>query len=161
MNKIRKNVEHVRLRKPKTKLPGRPRVRLSKQKPGLAAAIKRLQRAEIEAHGIFMLALSTDDVDLIARKKRDWVDLIEQLRKVEQSNPDIERANAQTLPVSEVEREAARMCLAFKVALESLPRGLPQRLVGQDEATIQEVLRAGVNDALSQLHSEKWKTHST
>jgi hypothetical protein len=120
------------------------------------AAIERLRAAEIRASQDYELALSTQDADLIARKKKDWCDLIEQLRKVEQSNPDIEKANGQTLPLADVERATARMCNAFRVALEAIPRSLPQKLVGQDEATIHESLAKGINDALAQLHTDKW-----
>jgi hypothetical protein len=125
-------------------------------KPGLLAAIQRLRQAEIRAAQDYELSLSTNDADLIARKKKDWIDLVESLRKVEQSNPDIQRANAQTLPVVDVETETARMCNAFRVALEALPRSLPQKLVGQDEVAIQEALAKGINDALAQLHTDKW-----
>jgi hypothetical protein len=149
------------LRKPRTPLPaGNVTKLIFGTNPGLLAAIERLRAAEIRASQDYELALSTNDPDLIARKKKDWCDLIEQLRKVEQSNPDILKANGQTLPVAEVERETARMCNAFRVALEALPRSLPQKLVGQDEATIQEALSKGINDALAQLHTGKWNTNA-
>jgi hypothetical protein len=147
----------ARLRKPRIALPAGDVVKLIfGTKPGLLAAIERLRAAEIRASQDYELALSTNDPDLIARKKKDWCDLIEQLRKVEQSNPDIQKANAQTLPVSDVVRETARMCNAFRVALESLPRSLPQKLIGQDQIAIQEVLAKAINDALAQLHTGKW-----
>lgn len=145
------------MRKPKVNLPQRDVSIVFDSKPGLLAAIKRLREAEIQAAQDYKLSLSAEDADLIARKKKDWCDLIEQLRKVEQSNPDIQRANAQTLPVADVEREVARMCNAFRVALESLPRSLPQKLVGADAATIQETLGQAVNEALAQLHTKEWK----
>ena len=144
------------LRKPKVNLPARDAVPIFDDKPGLLAAIQRLRGAEIQAAKDYQLALSTQDADLIARKKKDWCDLIEQLRKVEQSNPDIEKANAQSLPVGDVERETGRMCNAFRVALEAIPRSLPQKLVGADEVAIQEILAQAVNDALGQLHTKEW-----
>jgi len=75
---------------------------------------------------------------------------------VEVSNPDIQKQNAETLPVADVERETARLVGAFRVALEALPRSLPQRLVGADLATIQETLSKGIAEALAQLHEGKW-----
>lgn len=144
------------LRKPKVSLPARDAVPVFNDKPGLLAAIQRLRGAEIQAAKDYQLALSTQDVDLIARKKKDWCDLIEQLRKVEQSNPDIEKANAQTLTVDTVERETGRMCNAFRVALEAIPRSLPQKLIGADEVAIQEILAQAVNEALGQLHTKEW-----
>lgn len=58
--------------------------------------------------------------------------------------------------MAEVERETARLCNSFRVALEALPRSLPQRLVGADLATIQETLSKGIAEALAQLHTGKW-----
>ena len=127
--------------------------------PGLLAAIRRLRTAEIRAAQDYEIALSTEDVDLMARKKRDWVDLCEQLRKMEASNPDIQKANAETLPVADVERETGRMVNAFRVALESLPRSLPQKLVGLDAVGIQEAIAQAVNEALAQLHTKEWKVN--
>ena len=69
---------------------------------------------------------------------------------------EIQRQNAETVPVDVVERETARMCNAFRVALEALPRSLPQKLAGADEVTIQETLAKAVNDALGQLHTKEW-----
>ena len=137
-------------------MPARESALVFDSKPGLLAAIQRLRGAEIQAAQDYRLALSTSDADLIARKKKDWCDLIEQLRKVEQSNPDIRKANAETLAVADVERETARMVNAFRVALESLPRSLPQKLVGADEVAIQETLAQAVNDVLAQLHTKEW-----
>ncbi len=76
---------------------------------------------------------------------------------MEVSTPDVQKANAQTLPVAEVEEETARMVNAFRVAIEALPRSLPQKLMGQDEASIQETLATAIGGALEQLHSKKWK----
>lgn len=126
--------------------------------PGLLAAIQRLRAAEIAAAEDYRLALTTGDADLGARKKRDWLDLIEQLRRVEVSNPDVQKANLSTLPADEVEQETARMVNAFRLALESIPRSLPQKLAGADEVQIQEILAGAVNEALAQLHSNKWRT---
>jgi len=146
------------LRKSRMALPAGKVCKLSfDTKPGLLAAIRRLRSAEIRASQDYELSLSTGDSDLIARKKKDWCDLIEQLRKSESSNPDIEKANAQSLALADVERETSRMCNAFRVALESIPRSLPQKLVGANEVTIQETLALAVNEALGQLHTKDWK----
>lgn len=142
---------------PKTPLPANVGAVLTfDSKPGLRAAIERLRLAEIRAAKDYELALTTDDSGLIGAKKKDWCDLLEQLRKIEVSNPDVQKANAETLPVADVERETARLCNAFRVTLEALPRSLPQRLVGADLATIQETLSKGIAEALAQLHSGKW-----
>jgi len=156
MSEAKRNPKAL-LRKPRITLPAGDVCKLSfDTKPGLLAAIQRLRTAEIRASQDYELALSTNDSDLIARKKKDWCDLIEQLRKVEQSNPDIQKANAQTLALDDVERETARMVNAFRVGLESIPRSLPQKLVGANEVTIQETLAQAVNEALGQLHTKEW-----
>lgn len=156
-DKTKRNPGAGRPRKPKTTLPAKGEAVIAfDSKPGLRAAIERLRQAEIRAAKDYELALSTGDADLIIQQKKGWLDLIEQLRKVEVSNPDIQKQNAETLPVAEVERETARLVGAFRVALEALPRSLPQRLVGADLATIQETLSKGIAEALAQLHEGKW-----
>jgi hypothetical protein len=155
--KPKRNPGGGRPRKAKVSLPVNGAAVLSfDSKPGLRAAIERLRLAEIRAAQDYQLAQSTKDPGLVAAKKKDWLDLCEALRKIEVSNPDVQRMNAETLPVADVERETARMCNAFRVTLESLPRSLPQRLVGQDMATIQETLSKGIAEALAQLNSGKW-----
>jgi hypothetical protein len=144
-----------RPRKPKTTLPADAKgaaVLCFDSTPGLRAAIERLRQAEIRAR----TRAFHWRPDLITQQKKAWLDLLEQLRKIEVSNPDVQRANAETLPVADVKRETARLCNAFRVALEALPRSLPQRLVGQDLATIQETLAKSFAEALSQLHIGKW-----
>ena len=145
-----------RPRKPKKALPTNGAALAFNDKPGLLAAIQRLRGAEIQAAQDYNLALSTNDPDLGRAKKKDWLDLVEYLRRVESSSPDIEKANAQTLTVADVERETARMCNAFRVALEALPRSLPQKLVGADQVAIQETLAQAVNETLGQLHTKEW-----
>jgi hypothetical protein len=128
---------------------------------GLGAAIRRLRASEIQSSKDYQLALLTKDAALISQQKKNWLDLIEQLRKVEQSTPDIQRMNAETLSVDEVEREVSRMCAAFRVALESIPRSLPQRLQGLNSPEMEVCLRQSINDALAQLHTNKWACPQT
>jgi ATP-dependent Clp protease ATP-binding subunit ClpA len=155
--KSRRNPGGGRPRKPKTPLPPRSTsAAVFDAQPGLPAAIQRLRQAEIRAASDYQLALSTGDVDLIAQQKKAWLDFTEQLRKVESSNPTIQRENAETLPVALVEQETSRMVTAFRVSLENLPRSLPARLIGQDEVAIQETLATAINDALGQLHTKEW-----
>jgi len=138
-------------------MPAREAVLVFDDKPGLLAAILRLRAAEIQAAQDYQLSLSTQDANLVARKKKDWLDLVESLRKVESSNPDIQKANSESLPLADVERETARMVHAFRTALEALPRSLPQKLAGADEVTILETLSKAVNEALGQLHTKEWQ----
>lgn len=158
--KATRNPGGGRRKAPKASLPANGSNPLAfDSKPGLLAAIQRLRQAEIRAAQDYQLALSTEDLGLIAQKKKDWTDLLEALRRIEVSTPEVEKANAQTLPVADVERETARMCNAFRVALESLPRSLPQKLVGADAVAIQETLAQAVNEALGQLHTKEWKVN--
>ena len=159
-NKTKRNPGAGRKKKPTATLPADGTAEAvalgGNGKPGLRAAIERLRSAEIRAAKDFELARTTEDPALIAAKKKDWIDLLEQLRKIEVSNPDVQKANAETLAVADVEREVARLCTSFRVALEALPRSLPQRLVGADLATIQETLSKGIAEALAHLHEGKW-----
>ena len=145
-----------KLKKPKIALPDVGEELILDNKPGLAAAINRLRQAEIKAAQDYQLAISTGDTDLIVRKQTDWRNLIEQLRKVEVSNPDVEKAHSRTVNVEEVEKDIARMCNSFRVALEALPRSLPQKLLGQEEVEIQQTLMEAIGETLEKLHSKKW-----
>lgn len=123
---------------------------------GLRAVIERLKQAEISAQLDYAAAKTTDDPGLIAHKKKDWLDLCEQLRKIEVSTPGVLSENQATMPVEDVATEFARMATQFRIGLEALPRSLPPRLVGLDEAGIQEVMQAATIEVLEQLATEKW-----
>ena len=148
-----------RPRKPRAGLPPGGTLPVFSDDEGLAAAIGRLKRAEIRAAEDYRLALSTADQDLVRGMKKNWLDLIESLRRVEQTNPDVEAANAKTIPISTVEADAARAVTVFRLAMESLPKSLPPRLVGKDCAEIQQVLSQAITDALEELHSAPWRIH--
>jgi hypothetical protein len=154
----KKNPGAGRPRKPKIKIPSESTVGALKfdDEMGLGAAIRRLRASEIQSSKDYQLALITKDAALISQQKKNWLDLIEQLRKVEQSTPDIQRMNAETLSVDAVEREVARMCAAFRVAVEAIPRSMPQRLQGLSSPEMEVCLRQAINDALEQLHTNMW-----
>ena len=123
---------------------------------GLRACIERLHLAEIAAAADFEAARTTGDPALVARKKKDWLDLCESLRKIEVSTPGVLSENRATMPVEDAAAEFAKVATQFRIGLEALPRSLPPRLVGLDEAGIQEVLRASTIEVLEQLATEKW-----
>ncbi len=146
--------------------PCKPRASLPKREPpppsdpdtdtGLRACIERLHRSEIVAAADFEAAKTTDDPGLIAAKKKDWLDLCEQLRKIEVSTPGVLSENQSTMPVDDVAAEFVKMATQFRIGLEALPRSLPPRLVGLDEAGIQEVMQSAIIEVLEQLATEKW-----
>lgn len=123
---------------------------------GTTAAIERLKLSESRAHQAYLAALDTDDHDLIARKKKDWLDHIEALRKFEVSNPDIERSKNETLPRDEVVREVSRMVLAFTNSLNALVVGLTPRLAGRTEVEIADELGKAVAQVIDQLRTAPW-----
>lgn len=123
---------------------------------GLRAVIERLKAAEIAAQVDYAEARKTGDPGAIAYAKKDWLDLCEQLRKIEVSTPGVLSENQATMRVEDVVTEFVRMGTQFRIGLEALPRSLPPRLVGLDEAGIQEVMQAAVIEVLEQLATEKW-----
>ena len=124
--------------------------------PGLSAAIGRLRAAEVRAAKTLDQATAMGNVALIAHCRKAWIELCEQLRRIEESNPDIRRANDETAPIVEMQDEIHRLCRLARRALESMPRTLTPRLLGQDETGIMRILTEGVDEVCAHLHSGKW-----
>lgn len=159
MNSGVKTQKHAggRPKKPRTPIPDTSSAPVAfDTEGGLTAAIRRLRLSEIQSSQAYQASLLTKDAALISMTNKTWLAQAEQLRKMESTTPDVQRANSEMLPVVVVEYEVARMCNAFRVALEALPRSLPQKLVGLDFAGVEEVLKGVLNDTLALLHTDKW-----
>jgi hypothetical protein len=107
---------------------------------GLQSAIARLRRRERE--------LSTQ-----ADRTREWLEVIEGLRKVEKDKPSIEKENAESLTTSEVREKWALACSAVRSALDALPARMALLLEGLDVNEIEEKLERKVESILTNLES--------
>ena len=124
---------------------------------GLRANIDRLREAERSAaEDYFRAKKEKESPEVVGALHNEWLRTSEQLRKAEVSTPGVLSDNEETMPVEDVVSEFTKMAVQFRVAAEAMPRSLPPRLVGLDEAGIQEVLRDGVAELLEKLTTDKW-----
>ncbi len=123
---------------------------------GLIANIDRLREAEKVAALDYVAAKALKDDKLIASTHREWISISEQLRKAEVSTPGVLSDNEKTMPVDDVVAEFTRMAVQFRVTAEAIPRSLPPRLVGLDEAGIQDVLQSAIVELLENLATDQW-----
>lgn len=123
---------------------------------GLLANIERLREAEKAAARDYVSAKEMQDDRLVAQTHKEWIATSEQLRKAEVSTPGVLSDNERTMPVDDVLTEFTKMATQFRSAAEAIPRSLPPRLVGRDEAGMQEALQDAIRELLEKLHTEKW-----
>lgn len=124
---------------------------------GLLSNIERLREAERSAAEDYFKSKEEKDPIVTAALHAEWIKTSEQLRKAEVSTPGVMTETAQNVPVEDVESAWALVCTKFRVAMEAIPRSIPPRLVGADEATIQEELQKAVSEALEELSTMKIK----
>jgi antitoxin (DNA-binding transcriptional repressor) of toxin-antitoxin stability system len=131
---------------------------------GLAGSIERLQQAERSAYDRYLIVCheQPDNAEVQGWARKNWLDLAEQLRKIEDTAPDVDAALLRTIPIDDVEREFARMTAAFRQSLENCARSIAAKLVAQGivphekQIAAQETLRLHINETLKMLHSDTW-----
>jgi len=123
---------------------------------GLGAAIRRLQAAEAAAHAAYESARAGGDVAQAAGRAKAWLALSEQLRKVEQSTPEVEQANRKTLRLDELQAELGGLFVRLRQDLETVPQRIALELVGRDEIGIREVLKRELEEIVSALYYCKY-----
>ena len=87
---------------------------------GLTSAIKRLRSAEVDAHRSYVEAAAIDD-DRTAGLLKRWHSTLEILRKVEESNPDIQKENANVVTKEELAKTLGTLFKNLRQDLEALP----------------------------------------
>jgi hypothetical protein len=122
---------------------------------GLAASIQRLQTAEAQAHAEYEAARASSDPTTPARQKA-WLSLSEQLRKVEQSTPEVEEANRKTIRQEDLRAELGRLFARLRQDLDAFPVRTALELVGKDEIGIREILSRETNEIINSLYLCKY-----
>ncbi len=117
---------------------------------GLRAAIDRLRQAELEAHLKFQSATTLAEEQ---RYLKVWTSVLEQLRKVEESQPDIEEANSASISKEELAAVLSGLFKNLRQDLETLPARIA--LVGQSssEDVLKRVVEEEVGKVLDSLSS--------
>lgn len=83
---------------------------------GLQAAIERLRQAELDAYQ----AYQDSPPNLSLTYLKSWNVILEQLRKIEESNPDIEKAKANTITKEELSEVLGHLFKDLRQDLEAL-----------------------------------------
>lgn len=123
---------------------------------GLAAAIDRLQAAEAEAHADYLKAVDGGKDILTGAKLKAWLSLSEQLRKVEQSTPDIQKQNNNSVSLSELSTTLGGLFARLRQDLDTLPRQVASKLVGKDAIGIEQELKKEVEQIIEALYVCKY-----
>lgn len=107
---------------------------------GLSASIQRLQAAESAAHADYVAALEVGDEAVATNRRKEWLAFSEQLRRVEQSAPDIAEQNKSLIKADEVSSALSELFITHRQDLENLGKRVAAELVGKDELSIREVI---------------------
>jgi hypothetical protein len=91
-----------------------------------------------------------------ALKLKEWLQLAEQLRKIEKDSPDIAEANKNSINVDELEQSLSKTFNSFKQELTQLPRRVEQELVGKDVIGIREILTKETESIITTLYKCEW-----
>lgn len=123
---------------------------------GLKAAIERLRQSEVETHAGYQAAIQAQNEALAGKRLKEWNQIIEQLRKVEGSSPEIEEANRNSVSLSDLRLELTEMFARLRQDLDGLPRRVAGELAGADEITVRQVLTRETGELISNLYGCKY-----
>lgn len=121
---------------------------------GLRAAIERLRDSEISAYENYRDSLKNNPA-LSGRFLKEWQTILEALRKVEESNPDIEEANSNSISREELAKTLGTLFKNLRQDLEALPEKIST--IGQNTAKqeLKKIAAAETNRIIDSLFS--WK----
>ena len=132
----------------------RPHVEVGKH-TGMRPGIRRLQEAELRRFDDYRAAEASGDLAAVKACQELWLDAFEQLRRVEVTNPDVEKSNKESVSIAKVEIELNKILSAVRTALDAHPDRAAHKLVGLDVAAIRAVLKQEV--AVICRHLVEWK----
>jgi hypothetical protein len=118
--------------------------------PGLRAAIDRLRAAELEAHDKFQSAINPVEEQ---RYLKVWHTTLEQLRKVEESQPDIESANSQSISKEDLAQTLGTLFRNLRQDLDTLPQRIA--LIGQNtsEDALASIVKVETDRIIDSLYA--------
>ena len=83
----------------------------------MSPGIRRLQEAEVQRYADYQGAVASGDSAVIKACQEIWLNVFEQLRRVEATNPEVEKSKKESVSIAEVEIEGA--------GTQDLPTGVP------------------------------------
>ena len=137
----------------KTKV-NRPHVEVGKH-IGMRPGIKRLQEAEVQRYADYQEAVVGGDIAVIKACQEVWLNVFEQPRRVEVTNPEVEKSNKESVSIAEVVIEVHRAYGAVRSALDTLPERLIHKIVGLDASSALTIAKREI--ALICRHLVEWE----
>ena len=132
----------------------RPHVEVGKH-TGMRPGIRRLQEAELRRFDDYRAAEASGDLAAVKACQELWLDAFEQLRRVEVTNPDVEKSNKESVSIAEVVIEVHRAYGAVRSALDALPDRLIHKIVGLDASAALAIAKQEI--ALICRHLVEWE----
>ena len=132
----------------------RPHVEVGKH-IGMRPGIKRLQEAEVQRYADYQEAVASGDIAVIKACQEVWLNVFEQPRRVEVTNPDVEKSNKESVSIAEVVIEVHRAYGAVRSALDTLPERLIHKIVGLDASSALTIAKREI--ALICRHLVEWE----
>ena len=136
-------------RENKRRMPTRPEPIVNQSDPlrteiekhiGMSAGIKRLQAVEVLLALDYENARRSRDMERAKACCEEWLAVFEQLRRVEATNPEVERLKKELVLISEVEVELSKLHGKIYTMLDALPDRLTHRLMGLKATAIRSEL---------------------
>lgn len=120
---------------------------------GILAAIERLHQAERERAAAYFQAIRRRVAPQILQNRfKEWLGIIEALRKVAKDEPEIRKANDLTVDKSEIDAAVGQVFAAFRQASRNLPSRAAAKLIGlREHDEILDVLEREVEVLLRSL----------
>jgi len=103
---------------------------------GMSSGIKRLQAVEVLLALDYEDARSSRNMKLAKACREEWLAVFEQLRRVESTNPEVEKSKKESVAISEVKIEVHRAYSRVRSALDALPDRLTHKAVGLDASAM-------------------------
>ena len=118
----------------------RPHVEVEKH-GGMRPGIKRLQEIELRRFNACQAAEASGDLAEVKACQEVWLNAFEQLRRVEVTNPEVEKSNKESVSITEVKIEVHKAYSAVRTALDALPDRLTHKIVGLDASAALAIAR--------------------
>jgi len=118
---------------------------------GMAKGIKRLQRDEVLLHHEYQRSKKSGNTVKIEICRNAWLKMLEHLRRVEITNPEVEKLKNESVAISDVKIAFNRIHSAMRIAIDALPDRLTHKLVGLDAPEMRTTLQKEMTVLLRHL----------
>jgi hypothetical protein len=107
----------------------------------MAPGIQRLQREEVLLYQTYQKAKNSGNTAKITICRDAWLKMLENLRRVEVTNPEVEKLKKEAVSKSDVKIAFHQIHSAMRIAIDSLPDRLVHKLAGLTPAEMRTALQ--------------------